>query len=73
MKTSRIVLFAALGVIAVTVPAAAAPASFGDGAGAQASKPALMQVAQQNATRAINEARGGNFKATKKKKNKARM
>lgn len=72
MKTSRIVLFAALGVIAVTVPAAAAPASFGGGAGAQTSKPALMQVAQ-NATRAINEARGGNFKATKKKKNKARM
>jgi hypothetical protein len=72
MKTSRIALIAALGTVALALPAAAAP-SLSGGADARAAKPAAMQVAQQNATRAINEARGGNYKSTKAKKKKTHM
>ena len=48
MKISRIALFAALGVVALAFPAAAAPVS--------------GESTDVNATRATNEARGGNFK-----------
>jgi hypothetical protein len=67
MKISRIALFAALGVVAVALPAGAAPVS-GEGTDVRAAKPAFIQLAQVNASRAINEARGGNFKKAKKKK-----
>jgi hypothetical protein len=68
MKTTRIALFAALGVVALALPAAAAPTS-GENTQVRAATPALQQLAQVNASRAANEARGGNFKkATKKKK-----
>jgi hypothetical protein len=72
MKLSGIALFAALGVVAAALPAAAAPAS-GGGTDVRAAKPALMQLAQVNATRAINEARGGNYKKAMKKKKKKAM
>jgi hypothetical protein len=72
MKISHIATFVVLGMAAVASPAAAAPVS-GDSADVRASKPALMQLAQQNATRAINEARGGNYKSTKMKKKKKAM
>ena len=65
-------LFAALGVVVAAFPAAAASAS-GDGTDVRAAKPALMQLAQMNATRAINEARGGNYKKGMKKKKKNAM
>lgn len=67
MKTSRIALLAALGMIAMAVPAAAAPSVFGS-TDVRADKPAMIHLAQSNATRAASEARGGDFKATKKKK-----
>jgi hypothetical protein len=70
MKISRIALFAALGVVAVAFPAAAAPVS-GESTDVRAAKPALQQLAQVNASRAANEARGGNFKKAKAKKKKA--
>src|SRR5687768_736841 len=60
MKISRIALLAALGTVAMTLPAAAAPVT-SDSTDVRASKPALMQLAQ-NATRAASEARGGDFK-----------
>ena len=70
MKLTRIALFAALGVVAVALPAGAAPVS-GEGTQARTATPALQQLAQVNATRAANEARGGNFKKATKKKKKA--
>jgi hypothetical protein len=65
MKISRIALLAGLGMVATTLPAAAVPAS----AGPEITKaqPALIQLAQLS-PRAINEARGGDFKAKKSKK-----
>jgi hypothetical protein len=71
MKISRIALLAGLGVVAMTLPAAAAPVST-DSTDARAAKPAYMQLAQSNATRAASEARGGDYKKAKKKKAKKR-
>src|SRR5688500_19929211 len=70
MKLHRIALLAGLGLVAVSLPAAAAPTVAGDGLDVRASKPALLQLAQMNASRAANEARGGNFKSKGKKKKK---
>jgi hypothetical protein len=67
MKIYRIALVAGLGAIAMALPAAAAPTS-GEGTDLHAAKPALMQLAQMNTSRAINEARGGNYKKAMKKK-----
>ena len=68
MKISRIALIAGLGMVAMTLPAAAAPVAT-DSTDVRAPKPAYMQLAQ-NATRAASEARGGDFKARKKKAKK---
>jgi hypothetical protein len=65
MKISRIALLAGLGMVAMTLPAAAVPASAGPEI--TKSQPALIQLAQLS-PRAINEARGGDFKAKKSKK-----
>ena len=65
----RNTLLAAAGVVAVALPATAAPVS-GDRTDVRAAKPALIQLAQMNASRAANEARGGNFKKAKKAKKK---
>jgi hypothetical protein len=70
MKTSRIALLAALGLFAIAVPASAAPSVSGS-TDVRADKPAMI-LAQSNATRAASEARGGDYKATKKKKKKAK-
>jgi hypothetical protein len=70
MKTSRIALLAALGVVAIALPATAATSMSDQGTDVRASKPALIQLAQANASRAANEARGGNFKKMKKAKAK---
>jgi len=67
MKISRIALLAGLGMVAMTLPAAAAPVTT-DSTDVRAAKPAYMQLAQMNATRAGSEARGGDFKAKKAKK-----
>jgi hypothetical protein len=72
MKTSRMALLAALGVVALALPAAAAPTS-GQDTYVRAATPASMQLAQINASRAANEARGGNFKSMKAKKKKKKM
>lgn len=69
MKTSRIAMLAALGLFAMALPAAAAPAASGS-TGVRADQPAMIHLAQSNATRAASEARGGDYKATKKKKAK---
>ena len=71
MKITRIALLAGLGMVAMTLPAAAAPVAT-DSTDVRASKPAYMQLAQSNATRAASEARGGDFKARKKKSKKKR-
>jgi hypothetical protein len=67
MKISRIALLAGLGMVAMTLPAAAAPVTT-DSTDVRAAKPAYMQLAQANATRAASEARGGDFKGKPKKK-----
>ena len=67
MKISRIALLAGLGMVAMTLPAAAAPVAT-DSIDVRAAKPAYMQLAQMNASRASREARGGDFKAKKSKK-----
>ena len=69
MKISRIALLAGLGIVAMTLPAAAVPAS----AGPEITKaqPALIQLAQLS-PRQINEARGGDFKKAKKPKKKGK-
>ena len=72
MKISRIALVAGLGVVAIALPAAAAPTPV-EGTGLHAAKPASMQLAQVNTSRAINEARGGNYKKAMKKKKKKAM
>jgi hypothetical protein len=64
----RAALLAGLGMVALTLPAAAAPVT-SDSTDVRAAKPALMQLAQ-NATRAASEARGGDFKGKKKKAKK---
>ena len=69
MKISRIALLAGLGMVAMTLPAAAAPVVT-DSTDVRAAKPAYMQLAQMNATRAASEARGGDFKKAKKPKKK---
>src|SRR5262245_34306057 len=65
MKISRIALLAGLGTVAMTLPAAAARVAT-DGTDVRAANPAYMQLAQANATRSANEARGGDFKKPKK-------
>ena len=69
MKISRIALLAGLGMVAMTLPAAAVPAP----AGPEITKaqPALIQFAQLS-PRQINEARGGDFKKAKKAKKKGK-
>jgi hypothetical protein len=69
MKISRIALLAGLGMVAMTLPAAAAPVAT-DSTDVRAAKPAYMQLAQMNSTRAASEARGGDFKKAKKKAKK---
>ena len=69
MKISSIALLAALGTVAMTLPASAAPAV--SGTDARATQPALIQLAQLN-PRQINEARGGDFKKSKKAKKKGK-
>ena len=69
MKISRIALLAGLGMVAMTLPAAAAPVST-DSTDVRAAKPAYMQLAQGNVTRSTSEARGGDFKKAKKPKKK---
>jgi hypothetical protein len=68
MKISRIALLAGLGMLAIALPASAAPTVSG-GTDVRTAKPDLMQLAQ-NRTRAISEARGGDYKKAKKKKKK---
>jgi hypothetical protein len=68
MKISRIALLAGLGMVAMTLPAAAAPVAT-DSTDVRAAKPAYMQLAQ-NQSRAAAEARGGDFKKAKKAKKK---
>ena len=68
MKISRIALLAGLGMLAMTLPTSAAPTVSGS-TDVHAAKPGLMQLAQ-NRTRAISEARGGDYKKAKKAKKK---
>jgi hypothetical protein len=67
MKVGRIAPFAGLGMLSMVLPAVAAP-GIPDSPIAPVANPADMQVAQYNATRAINEARGGTFKKPNKAK-----
>jgi hypothetical protein len=69
MKISCIALLAALGMVAMAIPAAAAPAAT-DSIDVRAAKPAYMQLAQVNVTRAASEARTGDYKRKAKKKKK---
>jgi hypothetical protein len=71
MKISRIALLAGLGMLAMTLPATAAPTVSGS-TEVRTAKPELMQLAQ-NRTRAISEARGGDYKKKKAKKKAKRM
>jgi hypothetical protein len=68
MKISRIALLAGLGMLAMTLPTSAAPTVSGS-TDVRTAKPELMQLAQ-NRTRAISEARGGDYKKAKKPKKK---
>jgi hypothetical protein len=68
MKISRIALLAGLGMLAMALPASAAPTVSGS-TDVRTAKPDLIQVAQ-NRTRAISEARGGDYKKAKKPKKK---
>jgi hypothetical protein len=43
-----------------------------DSTDVRAAKPAYMQLAQMNATRAASEARGGDFKKAKKSKKRGK-
>jgi hypothetical protein len=72
MKISRIALLAGLGMVAMTVPAAAARVT-ADGTDVRAGNSTYMQLAQTNATRAASEARGGDFKKPKKATKKKKM
>ena len=67
MKMSRVALLAGLGMVAMTLPAAAAPVTT-DSTDVRAAKPTYMQLAQVDATRAASELRGGDFKPKKAKK-----
>ena len=69
MKVSHVALLAALGMVVMTLPAAAAPA-VSDDTGVRTAKSVSIQLAQANATRAASEARGGDYKAKKPKKKK---
>jgi hypothetical protein len=72
MTISRIALLAGLGMLAITLPAAASPTASGS-TDARTAKNDLMQVAQAvNRTRQINEERGGLYKSKKAKKKKAK-
>jgi hypothetical protein len=71
MRMSRIALLAGLGMVAMTLPAAAAPVTT-DSTDVRAAKPTYMQLAQVDATRAASELRGGDFKKPKKAKKKAK-
>jgi hypothetical protein len=68
MRISRIALLAGLGMLAMTLPTAAAPTASGS-TDVRTAKPDLMQVAQ-NRTRQINEQRGGLYKKKAKKSKK---
>jgi hypothetical protein len=68
MKISHVALLAGLGMLAMTLPAAAAPAASG-GTDVRTAKPDLLQVAQ-NRTRQIAEERGGLYKKKAKKPKK---
>jgi hypothetical protein len=65
MKVSRIALFAGLGMLLVVLPTVAAPLFYTE-TDVRGTRSAHAQLAQYNATRAINEARGGAFKKPKK-------
>jgi hypothetical protein len=67
MKISRIAVLAGFGMVAMTLPAAAAPVTTVS-TDVRAATPAYMQLAQVDATRAASEARGGDFKPKKSKK-----
>jgi hypothetical protein len=72
MIISRIALLAGLGILAMTLPAAATPTASGS-TDVRTAKPDLTQVAQAvNRTRQINEERGGLYKSKKAKKKKAK-
>lgn len=72
MTISRIALLAGLGMLAMTLPAAAAPTASGS-TDVRTANPDAVQVAQAvNRTRQINEERGGLYKAKKAKKKKAK-
>jgi hypothetical protein len=72
MKISRIALLAGLGMLAMTLPAAATPTASAS-TDVRTANPDLMQVAQAvNRTRQINEERGGLYKSKKAKKKKAK-
>ena len=71
MRISRIALLAGVGMVSMTLPSAAAAVAT-DSTDIRASKRAYIQLAQSNATRAASEARGGDFKARKKKSKKKR-
>jgi hypothetical protein len=68
MKTSRIALLAGLGMLAMTLPTAAASMASGS-IEVRTAKPELMQLAQ-NRTRQIAEERGGLYKKKARKKGK---
>jgi hypothetical protein len=70
MRISSIALLAALGTVAMTLPASAAPVVSGS-TDARSAQPSLMQLAQIS-PRQINEARGGDFKKKKAKKKKGK-
>jgi hypothetical protein len=67
----RAALLAGIGMVALTVPAAAATAvSDVTATQTRSADPTAIQLAQANATRAASEARGGDYKAKKPKKKK---
>ena len=69
MKMSRIALLTGLGLVAVTLPAAAASTGMGD-AGLRSAPAAHVQLAQTNTTRQANEERASDYRTTKKMKKK---
>jgi hypothetical protein len=70
MKISNIALLAGLGMLAMTLPAAATPTAT-DSTDVRTTKSDLIQVAQ-NRTREINEQRGGLYKKARKAKKKGK-
>jgi hypothetical protein len=71
MKTvAAIALAAGIVTFAAALPAAASSSPSIDGPAIRSGTPVSLQLAQVNQTRAINEARGGNYASKKKKKKK---